>query len=139
MLKKLRRMLGLGISLVYNEKENQWRVGKSKRSDEDDDSMDFYSPKSVYVGNLKHGKPHGYGILFYCPPPFGSFMEYHGWWKDGRFHGKGKQTNMYSSHSYKYSGFYKDGLPHGFGHESSLFGDYRGWYENGERRGGAEA
>jgi hypothetical protein len=73
-------------------------------------------------------------MLLYFTPSFGSYMKYRGWWKNGRFHGKGKQVWMSSSHSRKYSGFYKNGNEHGFGYEDSLDGKYLGWFENGLRR-----
>jgi hypothetical protein len=58
-----------------------------------------------------------------------------GMWRDGRFHGKGTYQWVGSSHSYTYSGGFRDGLKHGYGHETSLGGEYKGRYENDERRG----
>ena len=57
--------------------------------------------KSVYIGELKDGKPHGQGIS-----TWENGVQYVGEWKDGKRHGQGRVT---WKNGVKYVGEWKDG------------------------------
>ena len=59
------------------------------------------SNKSVYIGELKNGKPHGQGIS-----TWENGVQYVGEWKDGKRHGQGRVT---WKNGVKYVGEWKDG------------------------------
>jgi len=59
------------------------------------------SSKSVYIGDLKDGKPHGQGI-----GTWKNGVKYVGEWKDGKRHGQGRVT---WKNGVKYVGEWEDG------------------------------
>ena len=112
-----------------------------------------------YEGEIKNGKPDGFGILTYidlvsCRPVCGK--KYVGEFKDGLRHGQGTHTwsegsmyvgkykdgkrngqgTMTYSSGNKYVGEWKDGVVHGQGKHTWSEGDkYVGEFKNGMRNG----
>ena len=128
-------------TVKFNKKQHQWKKTKINgvltRSVPD---VGFPTPTDcLYIGELKDGKPTGYGTLTITPQSFAYTTYYSGEWKDGRYHGKGELKTVFSSHSHEYSGDFKDGLKHGYGRETWLGGSYEGMYENDERCGEAKS
>lgn len=46
-----------------------------------------HEDSSIYEGEWKDGRKHGYGIYYY-----GEGDKYEGWWQNGCHHGRGKYT-----------------------------------------------
>ena len=78
-----------------------------------------------YQGEVKNGKPHGFGILI-----FPNGLKYVGEFKDGLSNGQGTSTYDGS----KYVGEFKDGKQHGKGidFDSDLGMKYEGEFKNGK-------
>jgi hypothetical protein len=125
------------ISLAYDDESRQWIEAEFPGKDAGSvwETGGLPPVRRGYIGRLKNGKPTGYGILTIMPPTYGWATTYCGWWKGGRFHGKGTLETVYSSHSHLYSGRFKDGLKHGYGRESALGWEYKGLYKNDEMCG----
>jgi hypothetical protein len=115
------------VGIEYDDASEQWCESKSREV-------------ADYAGNLKNGKPHGYGIMFTSAQfaRSGSMTTYSGMWNNGRFHGKGTLEWIGSSHSHKYSDGFKNGKKHGYGHETALGWEYRGRYADDEMIGEAK-
>ena len=67
-----------------------------------------YKGGSVYVGEYKNGRKHGYGIYKWIDED-----KYSGEWKNGQLNGQG--TNVWKKSGNKYIGLHIDGLPNGQG------------------------
>lgn len=130
-------------------------VEKEVISDKDDSNLegqtvDYNGGK--YIGEVKNGKPHGRGTIFYESGAIfteGEFKDglphgqatvyypngtiaYEGEWKIGLTHGQG--TLYYDNGQIQYEGEFKDDKYHGQGIEYFTTGDikYIGVFENGE-------
>ena len=71
----------------------------------ENESTDKYDGK--YVGQIKNGEPHGYGVFTYQ-----NGERYEGEWKDGKRHGKGKYLD---EDGREFKGEWKDGGGEGKG------------------------
>ncbi len=86
---------------------------------------------SVYKGDVKNGKPNGFGVMIF---PDGS--KYEGETKDGVIFGKGSYTNPVEG---KYVGEFMEGQKHGKGTHTFPGGSkYVGGWKNGKYNGEGE-
>ena len=83
-----------------------------------------------YVGQAEGGIPNGWGNAQYLDGKL-----YDGEWKDGKFHGRGKE--FYPDGTLEFEGEFKEGLRDGYGkaylHDGKLI--YEGKWKNGEQEG----
>tara|TARA_B100001564_G_C20429013_1_gene573633 strand:- start:141 stop:749 length:609 start_codon:yes stop_codon:yes gene_type:complete len=87
-----------------------------------------------YVGEVKNGVPHGYGILTYYSKS--EFIEdddkYTGNWKDGLRHGQGTDIKYFIHSIREYTGSWINDLPHGTGIQTTSDGRvFKGFWEKG--------
>lgn len=87
-----------------------------------------YENGNKYVGEVKNGKRHGYGV-------FTTFngITYEGDFKDDKSDGKGTLT--ISSTGDKYVGEFKDNKPNGKGTYKTVLESYVGEFKNGKYHG----
>ena len=95
-----------------------------------------------YVGEWKHGKPHGKGTgvhlqknnisMFFCYDSKEIRWKYTGQWKEGVPNGAPDPDGAISDNEeLRYDGEWLDGYPHGFGFASNYTHTYEGCWKNG--------
>ena len=78
--------------------------------------------KKKYEGEIKDGKYHGQGTLFFYS--YDDIIKYEGEFKDGKYHGQGKlfyyYYKDYKAKRRQYEGEFENGKYHGFIHLHDL-------------------
>jgi hypothetical protein len=119
------------VELEYDIIHNQWRK-RHTLPPILSNIAGLFLPRSRYSGEMKNGKPDGFGEFFFSESLFKKSTAYIGFWKNGRFHGEGRWELLANSYTETYIGQFKDGLKHGLGYDTGRLygGEYRGRYEN---------